>query len=227
MRATNGKFRDIVDRTQPTWDPGTVNLFQRLALKTPLARLIPGVMFSSQRNKNTMMALRAIVDWANGGYKAAEIPKMAAKVALPTLINSIGLVTISAIGKAFLGGIPDDPKKEDLWWGSLFYQVLSRTLGNFMVAGDLMASIVEAIDARRRGIPAWMQDRSDNHLQGTWKEAVSLAWNIADAIEARTPKQEEKAASRALGNAMRFAEPLTGLPLSDVIQTYKQLEKQF
>ncbi len=56
------RTEDIVDKTQPTWNPLTISSLAREGRSNPLVHLL--VMFSSQRNKNFNVAVRGIAEFS-------------------------------------------------------------------------------------------------------------------------------------------------------------------
>jgi len=226
MRQTARKFQQIVDRTQPTWDMGTLNLFQRWARKTPAARLIPGVMFGSQRNKITQMVIKELSDWAATGWSLQAAPRAISRMALPTLINALGLAFIKGLWDRLLKGPAKDPEEQDIWIASIGYNVLQRVFGSFMVAGDILNIAVEAVKQARAGRPPHFENRADNMISALVADSASVMYHMARMIQQEDPEKFERARDEAMRNASRLVAPLTGIPLDQITRTHAKIKKR-
>ena len=153
MRYTADRAVQIVDRTQPTWDMLTIAAVQRQARKSPWMKLLPGMMFSSQRGKNANITLRALSEFKHSRRSVADYAKLVKQVSLANWINAAGIYGISygfsalyaAIWSMMLGGGGDNDDDKGL---KIFSGITEKMLGNWLIGGDVAAG------ALRGGI-AW------------------------------------------------------------------------
>jgi hypothetical protein len=203
MRETAKRFRRVVERTQPSWDIGTISGLQKLARKTPLAKFIPGVMFSSQRNQNAQIVFRAFSDWAATGFSARKAPGYLAKIAVPTLANALGLAIISGLWVTILGGAPKSPEEQQKRWANFYMDILRRFFGNWLFGGDILAWAIGRIEAGRGKRPPWYSDTPDNILEAGVADAGTALYYMGQAINEQDPAKYEKAKGKAVTAAAK------------------------
>lgn len=239
MRQTRLNVWKSIDRSQPSSDPLVISPLQQLARKTPLARLIPGVMFSTMRNKLNGIVIRAASDFAASGYSSKAIPKFAGRVAMATVINAIGLALISVGWKTLKRGMPEGDEEKELWVRAFIVSVIKRTTGSFLVVGEGFNFLVSLMDIKTRPgrkIPWWYAVTSDNVLTSSMRlfaEAFSEtfdAFNDDDGRQRWSPRRRKRAAPhwrKAISAWMRFLGDLTGIPFGLVERDVKDLMKRW
>ncbi len=137
MQEVARKTEEVVRRTQPTFDTKdrsqiarTKQLFWKLATK-----------YTSQRNKNYNIAMRAVQAWNRSGKTGTDFAKAASTVALVAVFNSMAMVAIDSARNALYGRGADERKKKAHWiWGALG-KTLTNMFGN-VVGVDKVAQLV-------------------------------------------------------------------------------------
>ena len=229
MRFTSDRANEIVDRTQPTWDVLTISQIQRFARKNPLAKLF--VLFSSQRNKNLNMVMRAMSNFAASKNKLAAFPAFARKVAVPTIINAMLIYFIKFGWDRLTRKKPPEPEEAILG-------VLDRLLGNWLIFGDVASTVLRTGEAAAKGKPPWFVDTKDNVLESGFRDVLlALYYVILGITQAADdqrfksgPKRSLKKAPdsfwRAGESATRATGTLTGVPASGPLTILKKIRQE-
>ena len=186
----------LVRRTQPTWDDLTRAAIITDAKKSPLMKLIPGVMFSSIRSTQAQMVMLASDRMSSipaGERTAKDYGRFAKDVATPTLVNAVFIHfirfgTMAAIGlgmkalaEALFGRKAKTQRKKSA--GEHVLGILQRTAGQWLIGGDLATLATNAaaygVDWMKR--PTALQRSRGNIVQGAVADAT---WGIADTVRA-------------------------------------------
>jgi len=136
MAHARERFREVVEGTQPTWDPLSVAGFVRTSRKNPA--LYVGMLYMSQRSKNVNMGIDALFEFRDSEKTLSDYKKMVRKVTVPLLVSSAIISTIRVVYKALTGGGGDEEDE----WQDYMAEVLGTTFGNVALAGDVMGGVI-------------------------------------------------------------------------------------
>ncbi len=233
------RWVEVVDRTQPTWDLLTIAGIQREARRKPWMKLlIPGLMFSSQRGKNTNITFRAVQEYRHSQRTAADFSRMVYKVALSQLVNGV-LVYGIAQGSTMLyrllfGGGPDDDDREKALSEHLA-GIVQRILGNWLVSGDVASVAVQGVERTLRGKPIEWSAPRGSIMHEAYVDAVvgmlrglqaGRQWWTGERYKAPKGQVGERKAfytfMRALEDSARAAGVFAGVPVSGPLTMFRQ-----
>lgn len=192
------RAEEVVNRSQPTWDMLTISSLARDARKKPRLKLM--VMFSSQRSKNTNMAVRAVSEFRHGDRTPADYAKFAKNLAIPTIVNA---VLIHGLRTLFFGGGDDDEGIGEFVMGTL-----EKLFGNWLVVGDGVAVAVTAFERGYAGAnPIYGSDYPDNVLASAADDAIGACWEAGSALgkEARD-ERDKNGDKKSFKSAMKAAD---------------------
>jgi hypothetical protein len=224
MRETARRSQEIVDRTQPTWDVLTISQLQRYGRKHAWAKL--AMMFSSQRNKNFNMAMRALDDYAASNNKQRDFLPMVRKVLVPTLINAFLLYMIKFGWDRLKGKKEDQP----VLGGAL--GVANRMAGNWLIGGDMASALIRVGDAVRKGRPVFFVDTTDNVLESGGKEFLDAFYYTLQGFayaSSEKPSKRNKAGTkfwRGLEHLIRGISMFSGVPIQGPVTDIRDLLKE-
>lgn len=229
MRYVGERATEVVDRTQPTYDPLTISGLQNYARKNPLLALM--LLYRSQSNKNINMAVRAIADWTLGTDKRLGV--MLGKVFLPIVGNALGVSIIAALYKMLKGevltelfGAPDDEDRaantiKDATWGTV-----ERTLTQWMLAGDAINLLSLGARTAAEGKPVVLVPERQNVMTSAGNDAVATVYYITKALmdadeqyKTGPRKYDSKAPASwisAAERAARLASVVGGVPTQEL-----------
>ena len=226
------RTEEVVDLTQPTWDPTTISTIQREAKKS-IWKKLHTAMFSSQRGKNTNMAGRAVVEYGRSEKTIADKRKLLRKAAVPTIIQASILSfmttgTTAAIQTAWqtLFGITPPDDKEG-WKSKTAWGALDRLFGNWLFFGGILSRMIKAM---RFGPWAAARGGQQDVVSGAISDGLETIGHIANAISESAgdeyyeggPHIYEPKAGHSVKKATKtFAEAagkVTGVPVGGVIK---------
>lgn len=234
MEYTRDRAEELMDLTQPTWDPHTISSLHRAGKSHPIASL--GIMFSSERNKNHSLVVRAVDAWMHGEITKKEL---GVKVLMPTLVNSVlytgakkGWFTVVG-GVLMATGLRDDEEEENT---ELLTKALGAVLENisgiWLVSGDALATAARMVVHGWTKKPSYGVGADSNILVDAMEnvyvalaEGGLAASQLVDGDVYKSGEREgetkwEASALRALDRAMRASGMLLGLPYSGLSQLF-------
>jgi len=252
MRETNRRAQQIVDRTQPTWDDLTVAGLVLQAKRRPLQKLAT-TMFSSQRAKNLMMVIRAPVRYAKNlmmvirapvryarsQRTAADFGRLVRDIALPTVVNGLGMYAaqrgVRALWEGLAALIFGRRNKESNELADAINGTLERVLGNWLIVGDVLTLALRKVRGRLAGKNiSYMRSRETllwdavNSVITAVGEALgAMAEAKAHAVYKSGPRKGQK---KAPISAMRSAEAAAkaialfgGIPIGGPLQAIRPM----
>ena len=226
----------IVNRTQPTYDVLTMSDIHREARESPLKKAV-FTMFSSQRNKCWNMAVRGASEYAAGPKDAKAKARLARKIAVPIVIQSAAYYAlleatkggVSAGWRAVTGGEAKQDDRSKLV--RHLFNVVQRAFGTNIFTGEMAAEALNAVRLGLEGPRPWTDAHRPNILTQTAIDMYQGVMLFSDWVRRKlTPKTmsdaagADRALARALQQLGRGIGPLTGLPVSGVMQLAPELE---
>jgi hypothetical protein len=229
---------DIVDQTQPTWDVLTSSQMQNAAKHNAFFKLL--VMFSSQRNKNFNMVMRAVSDYSSSKTKTpAETGRLVGKLFTVLGVQS-AMVFYSGKSWFFLlaclYGDDDELEKysKDSWYDDII-GIGQKSLGNWLIGGDMVNMFVDSLrqdsslppSYRRNrgtilvGIKDDLLDGSNALVQGT------MQWMDDERYPGLGPRAGRRkyidTLSKSVDKLMAATGMMTGLPTGAAKQMFGRL----
>jgi hypothetical protein len=195
MRWAAKKAVQTVDRTQPTWDTLTISMLGVEGKSKSFQKLL--TMFSSQRNKNFNMAVRALAQYQEDPSPRA-FSKMAYGVAMPLIFNSIAIYGMRTGYYAALQG-GQDPRGKRKEVSEHVAGVINQGLGNWLIVGEIPATAVENVLAATEGrLP---RDPQGNIVAGAAMDSAAGLGRLMASFfnENVDPVKGARQAARGLG----------------------------
>ena len=225
-----------VQRTQPTWDALSTSEVQRWAKKHPITRLIPGMLFSSQRSKNTNMVAWAWSEFSHSEKTARDYAHLVRRLSIPTILNATLIYGWQAAIRSILGWASGDDDERGYF--DHIEGVLERLFGNWVVAGDLVTLLGAGVRAGLEGKQkSWKTERRNILGQAATEGVESVALIVKAISEAvgdetydRVSRRGERykhlrgdpkwpiTAWKATEKALRAIGIFAGLPFSGALQ---------
>jgi hypothetical protein len=239
MEYTADLAERVVRRTQPTWDELTISQVAREARHKPLYKIWS--FFSSERNKNFNIAVRAVNRFNHSDRTAADQAHLARDLTVPLVVNSALVYAIRAayfraLGmawKAILGG--DDEDRPAAGIGEHALGVLKQVFGNWVIGGDMIEFVSRSIERGvQRQSPAFADDMSNPLLRGAEAVGEALTYAVTAGLQAADDEQYKsgprKGSPKAAVTASRATEAglvamgyLGGLPTEGLLQVFRPL----
>lgn len=229
MQYTASRAEEIAAKTQPTWDATTTSILARESGKNALLKLA-ATMFSSQRNKNFNIVVRALSEYTHSDQGVQDKARLAHKMALPTIVTAAILVGIEeAVRYPFRRKKDDEDKLAN---GVL--RGLERIMGNWLIGGNVATEVKRAIEAGAKGsIDIFFRPRTNMLSQSSadlaeifGRVALAVGQSITDAHYKTGAKAGEAKAGeewlKAGEKALRLIGIGTGLPVSGALQLVPQ-----
>lgn len=216
-----------IQYTQPTWGVTTVSQLVLHAAGNPAWKLlVPGLMFSSQRNKNLNMAIMASSKFNASQKTIKDHARLAKEISVPLLINAAGVTAIGTGVEALIQG-------RDHELGDVLVTGVNRLFGNWIIGGDIVNSATTyAKNHLREGKGYGRQQfmRLNIISGGADQTAAGVALfmeGMSKAVEKRVNEtgntEWQKDLMRAGQKIATGISPLTGWPLAGPAQWTRRL----
>ena len=235
MEYTKNRAVDIIDQTQPTWDSLTSSQIQNMARHNALLKL--WVMFSSQRNKNYNMVMRSVSDYSSSEKTKEDQGRLIGK--LVTVLGAQS-ATVFYAGKwwflllAMMWGDDDelDRAAAEPWWSDVL-EIGKKSLGNWLIVGDLVSSGIDVARGLATGMPPSYRRQRGTILYGIGKDMLDTGIYLGKTIseyseDERYPglgpragrKKGHDSLSKTLDSFIRATGMVSGLPTGALMQMF-------
>jgi hypothetical protein len=211
MRWTAEKAVEIIDSSQPTWDPTTSSQLARSARQGDLFNRF-ATMFTSVTNKNFNMAMRAVADYRAGDIGVGDLTK---RMTVPLLLNTALYSAISQGTMAAWRLLWGARSKED--WADRFAKFVGRVLGQWLFFGDIADLVLRHVYAGVRGRSAYNVKQRATPI-GT---VVDQGLRMIDATVAIAKEPDAASLAKAAAAAAEFAGTVTGTPTHGPLQVIR------
>jgi len=235
MAFTRDRAVDVVDMTQPTWDPLTTSTMGMVGRSSPSLKML-ATMFSSQRNKNFNITLKAYSD-----FMASEDKWKAAAPFLGTLatVNAAQSAVVYGMGTgvqyalaAMWGDDEEMEEVEGMGYGDHSIEVLRKAMGNWLIFGDAINVVAGSVlEDKKQMSPGFRRVRG-TILSGVALDGIASAAGFSKAFQqymddersAQWPSKGESKASDTLSEAVdkfiRSAGMAGGFPTGGLMQLF-------
>jgi len=222
---------EVVNNSQPTWDPLTSSNMINLSRRQPATALIFGMLYASQRSKNFNMMIDAWLEYQESDHSAKAKGMMGRKMMNASLVQSIALVGIESAYFGMLASLAGGDSDEE--WADFWWRVGQRFAGNYVAVGDWVGTAGEALRRTLSGESPSQVQRAlrPNILASATAATIRGAAGTFQAIsEAMTDEENQKkmdedewikTASRAADNLGRGLGVFFRIPVSGVIQAVR------
>lgn len=182
------RTEEVVDLTQPTWDPITSSFLAIEGRNSIIAKL--ATMFSSQRSKNFNIGYRAVSDFRHSEKTWRDFVELGRKMS----ILALQAIMIYGIGEFAWTQYLDDDDERSKAWAEHVFGALARFMGNWVVVGDAVTTVAKAVRTSREDKPEFHAEPRLNVLAKGWWDSVASVHRLDQAFQdlAENKEHEEK-----------------------------------
>lgn len=213
------RTEQVTDRTQPTWDPITTSAMAVEARTSILTKLL--TMFSSQRQKNINILIRASHEYARSNKGPAATARFTKKLTIiavqAALIYGIGFWAT----KLMYGWLYDDDDHEATLTDHVM-GVAQRMLGNWVGPGDVLGDLARMSKKALEGKPEiFLEPRSNIFVEAYSKLMMAVVlyvkaigeWSTDAAYKRTGDPKAPKTALQATDRLVRGITITRGIPV--------------
>ncbi|MFH1724305.1 MAG: HEAT repeat domain-containing protein [Elusimicrobiota bacterium] len=212
MEATALRAEELVELTQSSYSPQSLNAIQRAGRHNPLIR-VAFAIFSGQVSKYHNMVVRGLFEYGHSARTLEDKKKLTARVLYPTVVNALGVWLISygvragfkGLHSLLYGGGDDDEKDKSIVEDAV-YDIILSIFGNVLVLRDItyaaaqyyrrpyfdpqtnvlssatLSTITGAVDAVRAGVQAGTGEEYERGSHAGEKKWKVGIWRALDRL---------------------------------------------
>ena len=220
-----------IQNTQPSWDVVSTTPMGRRVRKHPGYKMIPGVLFSSQRITNFNQAFMGYERLRYGGATKENLTYATEQIGVAVVANAVAIYAVNeAFWATYYKMVGQDEVRAKKYLADHVTGIVKRMVGNVPVIGDIILSplvgMVSRLAQGEKITPkqAFEYEVPESLIEGELRGLVSgigdtwqaIHANADDAAE-RSPESVERQLGRGLSGLMRGA-GAAGIPTPAIEQ---------